>query len=157
MSTVVDTLAAGLEFADGAPVLGGTPADPRFSLPAGGRYWAIESAAGEAVRSRSLWDAPLDPAKLFPSRYRAFVTGEGPDGEPIFVLERTLSFDTQTGASDVEFFAGFAAAEMETALADFRRELAQMLALTAFILLLAAILQVLVRKKARGNPRALKP
>lgn len=144
MSTVIDTLAAGLDFVDGSPAVGGMPADPRFELPAGGRYWAIAPENGEQIRSRSLWDTAMERSALAASSHRAFLAMEGPDGEPVLVLARTLTFEDSDGSQRVEFFAGFAAAEMESALAGFRRELAQMLGLTAVILLLAAILQVLV-------------
>ena len=53
MTNVVDTLAAGLDFAEEGPVLVGTPADPRFALPAGGRYWAVVADGDEPIRSRS--------------------------------------------------------------------------------------------------------
>ncbi|GAB4357888.1 MAG: HAMP domain-containing sensor histidine kinase [Oricola sp.] len=144
MSTVVDTLAAGLEFDGVAPRVAAAPADPRFALPAGGRYWAVEPEGGEALRSRSLWDTPLGAANLAPSFYRAFSVGEGPDGEPVLVFGRDLTFDTPAGERAVVIRAGFPAAEMEASLAAFRRELATMLGLTACILLIAAVLQVLV-------------
>jgi signal transduction histidine kinase len=144
MSNVVDTLAARLEFADGGLVLEGRPADPRFSLPAGGRYWAVQPEGAEAVRSRSWWDVSIDPAGFARSSHTAFRTGEGPDGEPMLLLERDLSFETASGPRDVAFYAGFSASEMEAALSDFRRELAVMLGLTAFMLSLAAVFQVLV-------------
>jgi signal transduction histidine kinase len=144
MTTVIDTLAAGLEFSGGAPVLDGTPPDPRFSLPAGGRYWEVRSDDGVELRSRSLWDTSIEAASLAPSSYRAFRTGEGPDGEPMLVLDRILSFDASDGPRAVDFFAAFPVAEIDSAVADFRRELATMLGLTALLLMLAAALQVLV-------------
>lgn len=144
MSTVIDTLAAGLDLTGSTPAVDGMPADPRFELPAGGRYWAIVSENGEQIRSRSLWDMAIERSTLAASSHRTFSAMEGPDGEPVLVLVRSLTFEDSDGSQSVEFFAGFSAAEMETALADFRRELAQMLGLTALILLLAAILQVLV-------------
>jgi len=144
MSTTIDTLAAGLEFADPAPVLNGIPADPRFELPAGGRYWEVAPEGSETLRSRSLWDSSIDPKSLAPSNHRAFLVGDGPDGESMLVLARALTFESDVDKRMAHFYAGFAAAEMESALADFRRELAYMLGLTAVMLLLAAILQVLV-------------
>jgi len=144
MSTAIDTLAAGLEFGDREPVLNGMPADPRFELPAGGRYWVVAPHGGGALRSRSLWDTEVDRQSLSPSRYRAFSMAESPDGEAMLILARTLTFEDGEDTHPVDFFAGFEAAEMEAALEDFRRELAVMLGLTALMLLLAAILQVLV-------------
>lgn len=142
MSNIVDTLAAGLEFPNGAPVLGGRPADPRYSLPAGGRYWAVAADGAETIRSRSWWDTDISPSHLTGSAHDAFKTGEGPDGEPVLILERQLSFETDTGPRAVTFYAGFSRDEMESSLADFRREMALMLGLTAFMLSIAAVLQV---------------
>lgn len=144
MSTAIDTLAAGLEFGGSGPALNGMPADPRYELPAGGRYWAVLPEGGKALRSRSFWDTAIDPQSLTPTRYSGFSMTEGPDGAPILVLARTLAFETGAETRSVDFYAGFVAAEMESALADFRREMAVMLSLTAMMLLLAAVLQVLV-------------
>lgn len=146
MSNVIDTLAAGLDFTDEGPVLVGTPADPRFTLPAGGRYWAVVVGDSEPIRSRSWWDVPLDAQSFMPSRYDSFDVGECPDGSPMLVLERRLSFEMASEAEprDVTFYAGFASDEMDSSIAGFRREMGLMLALTAFVLAIAAILQVLV-------------
>ncbi|WP_336490285.1 hypothetical protein [Methylobacterium nigriterrae] len=45
--------------ADGTLILGVTPADPRFGAPYGGLYWQVETAGGQSLRSRSLWDRVL--------------------------------------------------------------------------------------------------
>ncbi len=144
MSMIIDTLAADLEFLDGGrSTLGGTPLDPRFSLPAGGRYWAVDDGI-EITRSRSLWDMQIDSNGLSTSRYSVFSIGPGPDGDPILLLTRKLSFDTPSGLRNVIFYAGFPQGEMQLALNNFRYELARMLALTALMLLLAAVLQILL-------------
>lgn len=146
MTNVVDTLAAGLDFTEEGPVLIGTPADPRFTLPAGGRYWAIVADDDEPIRSRSWWDTPLDASTFTPSRYDAFEIGESADGSPMLVLERRLSFEMMSGNGprEVTFYAGFARDEMDASIAGFRREMGLMLALTAFVLAIAAFLQVVV-------------
>ena len=142
MQTVVDALAAAVEFEDGALVVEDRPDDPRFSLPAGGRYWEVEPRTGEPLRSRSLWDTRLDMAALAASPYPAFSMGAGPDGSPLLVLTRNLSFETEGAAGVVMIHAGFDAAELQASLGDFRRELAVMLALIAVLLMVAALLQV---------------
>ena len=144
MSTAIDTLAAGVEFDGETPVIGRVPTDPRYELPAGGRYWEVVPETGDPIRSRSLWDTAIVPKDLAQSGYAAFMTTLGPDGEPMLVLARPLVFESAGGGRQIRFFAGFSATEMETALAGFRRELAFMLGLTAVMLMLASILQVLV-------------
>ena len=146
MTNVVDTLAAGIDFTEEGAVLVGTPADPRFDLPAGGRYWAVVANDGEPIRSRSWWDTPLDPSSFTPSRYDAFEIGECPDGTPMLIMARRLNFEMtpEFGPRDVTFYAGFSRDEMDSSIADFRREMGLMLALTALVLAIAAVLQVLV-------------
>ena len=144
MSTAIDTLAAGIEFENDTAVLGRMPTDPRYDLPAGGRYWEVIPQGSEPLRSRSLWDTAIDPETLAVSAYESFSSAVGPDGDKMFVLARPLTFELADGQRLVQFMAGFAAAEMETAIHGFGRELGIMLGLTAVMLMLVAILQVVV-------------
>ena len=50
MATLVDTIAAQVAVRNGEIVLPREPADPRLSLPAGGRYWQITRDGGTPSR-----------------------------------------------------------------------------------------------------------
>lgn len=127
----------------GAPVVAGGPADPRFAQPAGGYYWQVGTGAGVA-RSRSLWDealpapapgdAPQDAWRLERAR------GAGPFGQPVMVLARTLSL----GGADAPVMVALAqdVRPLESAQREFGRELAVFLAVLWGALTAAAWLQV---------------
>jgi hypothetical protein len=53
MTTIIDTLTVELALRDGELTLSREPADPRFDLPTGGRYWQISPMKGKTMRSRS--------------------------------------------------------------------------------------------------------
>ncbi len=99
LSTHLDQLAANLVVdAAGAPALRGPLGDPRFARPYSGLYWQADRLANDAgpaergvLRARSLWDAVLVvPADALADGERHVHRVEGPDGEPLRMIERVL-------------------------------------------------------------------
>lgn len=78
-------------------------ADPRFSRPLSGRFWAIYERAGAApsLRSRSLWDeAPPMPADLRAGAEAApgdarFATVTGPENAPYRLAARSVRLENR--------------------------------------------------------------
>lgn len=132
-------LVAGLGIdAAGAPTLEQTPGDPRLLQPAGGFYWQVTTSRG-AVRSRSLWDQALTPARAEASGWRTR-TAAGPFGQRLLVVERSVQpARTQTRAL-VQVASDTRA--LVTARREFGQELALFLAGLWAVLSLAALVQV---------------
>ncbi|AFL54629.1 signal transduction histidine kinase [Sinorhizobium fredii] len=141
MMTIVDTLAAELALQEGQLMLAREPADPRFDLPNGGRYWQVSPVDGSHLRSRSLWDVAIDADAPVPSRYEGFTISEGPDGHPMLVHSQSLSLGE--GAPAIRFVASaaFPKRELDEALGDFQAALRLMLLATAGLLAAAAFFQ----------------
>lgn len=143
MSTVIDQLAADLELREGKVVLDKQPTDPRFELPGSGRYWQVQAETGEVLRSRSLWDVDL-PADVRPTVAFGFFSAEGPDGAGLLVQRRNITLEQPAGARSFLLQAAFDRGELETAISEFHGVMALMLALSAGVLVAAAIFQVAV-------------
>ncbi|MEI2300026.1 sensor histidine kinase [Ensifer sp. MJa1] len=141
MATLVDTVAAEVVLRDGELVLPREPADPRFSLPAGGRYWQLTRAPAAPLRSRSLWDTVIDVGQPPARQYLGFHELEGPDGAPMLVHSQSLALGDGPDAQRFSVAAGFARNELDEALAAFHGQMRRMLLATAFVLAGAAFLQ----------------
>lgn len=141
MAMLVDTVAAQVVERDGALVLPREPADPRLNLPAGGRYWQLDRAAGAPIRSRSLWDTVIDAARPPAAHYLGFLELEGPDGAPMLVHTQSLALGEGPNAQRFSVAAGFARNELDEALAAFHGQMRLMLLATAAVLAGAAFLQ----------------
>ncbi|MDM9626998.1 HAMP domain-containing sensor histidine kinase [Rhizobium sp. S152] len=142
MTGVMDSLAARLSIEDGRLVLSGEPADTRFDLPAGGRYWQISPGDGATpLRSRSLWDEEITADSLSNDLYCGFREVDGPDGRPLLVSERKMSMGEGAARRDFTVYAGFSKAEMDGVLEGYHRPLRLMLLSIGGVLLLAAFLQ----------------
>lgn len=80
---------------DGQVTLSHPLGDPRFERVYSGWYWQITEPSGALLRSRSLWDSTLrstgSDTKLHLSRT------EGPNGEPLLVAERDITFPDVDG------------------------------------------------------------
>ncbi len=92
--------------ANGLPEVTHPLGDPRFDQIYGGWYWQISSDNGPLVRSRSLWDSslplldhqttptlnpPPDASVVSQAPYY-IATVPGPDGKPVILIERELTF-----------------------------------------------------------------
>lgn len=139
MSAIVDQLSSRMEVEKDQLILKSEPGDPRFSLPASGRYWQINPLNGDIRRSASLWDTTLSPADEVDAY--GFRHDEGPDGEPVLVLLRPLSIKEGTRQYPFQAMAAFPGAEFDQGLQDYHSTLKRMLLLTAIVLTAAAYLQ----------------
>ena len=139
--SVIDTLAANLDSGDGGLKLASVPADPRFSIPAGGRYWQVWLKGSPLLRSRSLWDTEIKYSEQ-EEGYDHLTAIEGPSGDTILALSQKLNIEGSKGALDVIVTAAADKADMDAALASFSHSLVAMLSLTAILLLSALGLQV---------------
>ncbi len=140
MGAVIDQITAEMELREGQLVLARKPADPRFRLPASGRYWQVMPEKGGALRSPSLWDTVL--AAQPGEEAHGFARATGPDGSPVLIVERSLVLETGNGARiPFRVLSAFPEAELEAALEDYHSTLRLMLLATAALLMSAAYLQ----------------
>lgn len=142
MASVMDSLAAQLTVENGVLRLRNEPADARFQIPAGSRYWQISRDGDVApLRSRSLWDTEFAAADLSSDQYYGFRETLGPDGSPVLVSMKTMTLGDDPAATDFVVYAGFSRSEMEAALESYHNPLRLMLLSTGGVLVLAAFLQ----------------
>ena len=135
----VRPLLADLQLAQGVPVAGSEPADPRFAVPAGGLYWQASTARG-AIRSISLWDSRLPRAEAPPSDTWRVRRAAGPFGQQLLLMERAIRLQPQEPAVIVQL--GYDLAKLAPAQREFGREMALFLTLLWTVLALAAWAQV---------------
>lgn len=142
---------------DGRPLLEAEPRDPRLHKPAGGYYWQISAQAG-VLRSRSLWDADLPVPTDAPSGDWRLRRRQGPFGQSVSVLERTLRPDSGKPAVVVQLAQD--TRPLASARAEFGRELAAFLAVLWLVLSAAAWVQVVLGlrplRKVGGELAALR-
>ncbi|MBB4183604.1 sensor histidine kinase [Sinorhizobium terangae] len=141
MTSIIDTIAAETTASGGGLQLEREPADPRFRLPTGGRYWQISPASGEPQRSRSLWDVVIDTDSPPVHAYQGFAQVEGPDGSPMLVHSEHLSLGDGPAAVSFTAYAGFSRKELDDALGAFHDRMRLMLLAMAGVLAGAAFLQ----------------
>ena len=136
--------------ADGRPALESEPADARMQKPAGGYYWQISTQSG-VLRSRSLWDAALHVPQDPPSGDWRLRRTDGPFGQPIAVLERSLQLEADKPAVIVQLAQD--TRPLSSARVEFGRELAAFLVVLWLVLSAAAWLQVSLGLKPLGRVR----
>lgn len=154
MTAVSDALGARLAVENGNLRLASEPSDPRFQIPAGGRYWQISAEGGDTpLRSRSLWDQELSSAVFLPDMYCGFHQAEGPDGGIILVSVKQMTLTEGDGRKSFTIYTAFSKNDMEEALAGYRRPLMLMLLATGALLLLASFLQGLIGLKPLAHLR----
>ena len=143
MSVQLDQVLSGVNrVVAGHLVLTTEPADPRFARPLGGLYWQIE-AEGRILRSRSLWDyaLPLPPDEL-PDGAEHVHDLEGPRGETLLTVERSVSLSTRLGGTTLRAAVAMERAELAAATRDFTADLLPFTALLAGVLILAGWAQI---------------
>ncbi len=143
MEAVIDTVVAGVHHADAGWSVTANPPDPRFDLPAGGRYWQLTSGQLQPLRSRSLWDLTVDLNGVLPVD-RGLYRSDGPGGAPIEFIIRDISIETGALPLKLRALAGFDAGERDAAIAEFRAGLVGSLMIGGGVLMLASMLQILV-------------
>lgn len=143
-------LLADLRLAQGVPVAGSEPADPRFAVPAGGMYWQVSTGAG-AIRSVSLWDSRLPRAATAPAGIWRARRADGPFGQRLLLMERAIRLQPQEPPVIVQL--GFDLAKLAPAQREFGREMALFMALLWTVLALAAWAQVSLGLRPLGRVR----
>ena len=144
--SVIDTIAAKLDRDSKGLLLEAEPSDPRFTIPAGGRYWQLWLEGYPVLRSRSLWDTELKYSDD-PKAYGRLVTMTGPSNAPVMAISQILTIDGASETFKVVVTAAADEVEIEESLGAFRWSLFQMLGLTALFLALASIFQVFIGLK----------
>ncbi len=143
LQAVSDTIAAGIRVDANGLTLRRAPADPRFQIPAGGRYWQVSGLETGLQRSRSLWDKDLSATEILSQTPPLFLA-DGPDGGELVVLTKEVSFEKDGSIRKASISVGADRLEYETATSEFRSELLLMLALTGLFLAFASGLQIYV-------------
>ena len=147
LETDVRQIAGSIVFGPtGAFTLSRPLADPRFEQPLSGLYWQVaDEASGQALRSRSLWDArlALPPDELNPSSVHRHLL-PGPGHATLIVRERAVTFTTGGETRTLRIAVAIDSADVGAASRAFAGELAPSLALLGLALLFAAWLQVRV-------------
>ena len=144
MGVQLDQVVAGLNIGPDGLTVQRAPADPRFDTPYGGLYWQIESAEG-LRRSRSLWDTVLDlPPDTLGDGGVHIHRQPGPRGEPLLILERSVTLPKRLEGRSVRVAIGMAAGELEQARRAFLVDLAPYLGLLAVVLMVAGWAQLVV-------------
>lgn len=127
------------------PQVDEAPANPRFNLPSSGLYWQVSNAQG-MQRSRSLWDESLPlPEPLPPLSAWRTRSVDGPFGQRLFLLERSISLSA--GSQPVLLQLAQDKVLQYVARKEFGRDLGLFLAILGAVLIAAAALQVSVGLK----------
>lgn len=96
LDAVLKAMIAATEIGPDGTVVGVRPlGDPRFDQVFSGWYWEVTEPGGRKVRSRSLWDSVIEPVDGGAQLHMRRVTG--PNGEPLLVVERDLTFPDAKG------------------------------------------------------------
>jgi signal transduction histidine kinase len=96
LDAVLKAMIAATEIgADGTVVAVRPLGDPRFDQVFSGWYWQVTEPGGRMVRSRSLWDSVIGPVDGGSQLHTRRVAG--PNGEPLLVVERDLTFPDARG------------------------------------------------------------
>ena len=124
------------------------PTDPQFTVAYGGRYWQVSQAGLPLLRSSSLWNARLTfEAPQKPSTEPPFVRLDGPDGQSLFGLSRTVALDRDASRAPINIVAAVDYAELDHAMHRFTGDLWIGLLGIAALLLLAASAHVVIGLK----------
>ena len=148
----LNQLTAALEVEPGgAPEVAGALSDPRFLRPYGGLYWQIDDAAGDRLRSRSLWDfalqLPPDPPAAGELRQARLA---GPAHSELLAVERGL----QIGGRTLRLTIAIDRREIAENVRAFGWDTALSLGILALVLLVAAAAQVMVGLRPLKGLRA---
>lgn len=138
----MDHVAAAIDAtADGAVRLTRGLPDSLYDRPYSGRYWQIEVAGQQALRSRSLWDftLPNPPDDLRPGEIHRHRLA-GPDGQALIAVERSIGVEGLD--RPVRLVIAADEKEVAQALAAFRKALVLSLAALGAGLALAVALQI---------------
>jgi signal transduction histidine kinase len=134
-------LTANLEAAGGDISVIEAPPDPRFSRPLGGLYWQINPAAGEPVRSVSLWDETLPEPEASgsdPTTYSAVSR----EGRPLILHAREVTLPTDVGTARALLIVAADRVQLTEPVDRFRRDIGVALAILGALLVVGVLLQI---------------
>jgi signal transduction histidine kinase len=124
----------------GRPVVRPEPTDPRYVQPLSGAYWQVDGPAGEALRSRSLWDRGLDLPADAPAD-EAFEIDGFEKGSEFYVVSRPVVIDSGTARVPLRLTVVLDHHEIEALSEAFDGDLVKALAVIAGALFAGALLQ----------------
>ncbi|MGB5734712.1 MAG: HAMP domain-containing sensor histidine kinase, partial [Thiohalocapsa sp.] len=133
---------------DGQPTLQPEPTDPRFHRPLSGLYWQVDDASAGAagiglLRSRSLWDTPLElpTDRLVAGAVHAH-TLAGPGGQTLLVRERSILLDGGDSPRALRLTVAMDRDELTRARDAFAADLLPYVSIIALMLGLATWIQI---------------
>ena len=118
--------------------------DPRFEVPLSGFYWQVsDSSTSDVIRSRSLWDAALEPRGVCVTDGRThYYYIAGPSHQTLLAGEMCIRWNGSNGQMLVRILAGIDRASLRPARDAFGRELIVSLFMFGFVLAIAMWIQV---------------
>ncbi len=129
---------------DGTVGLRGRMGDARFARVFSGWYWQIEpldaDAQGASLRSRSLWDEVIVPPAPPPALGIGRLYADGPDGQRLRLHQRRVDLAGLDGP--IRLIVAGEADSMRGEVTAFTTALGWSVAVVAFVLALALVLQV---------------
>lgn len=151
----LDEIVAALELRpDGRVAVAREPTYPLFHRPYSGMYWTAVPESGPPLRSRSLWDSELAPGPAPADGEVHMVDAEGPQGRPLLAWVRMVRLGA--AAVPVQVAVAVERAQVDAAVAGFRRILVPSLVVLGLGLLAAVAAQVwLGLRPLAGLRRAL--
>ena len=145
LGVYLDQIIAGFDrHADGTFTISRAPADPRFDKPLSGLYWQIRTDKA-ILRSRSLWDEVLalpadELADGAAHRHRI----EGPKGDPLIALERSVAMPARMSDGAVRAVVAVEASNVASAVNAFATDLLPYVSVIAAFLIVASYAQVAI-------------
>lgn len=127
-----------------APILADALIDPVYEQPYSGRYWQV-TLGEQTLRSRSLWDAELQPAQSPPPPGQSqALTMQGPGGEALLVLDQALLLGQGEQPLPLRILVATDRQQLRQARERFLSDLWPYLALLGGLMLLASWAQITV-------------
>ncbi len=128
---------------DGNPEIVQALTDPRYQLPGGGAYWRVSEGAEVKLRSRSLWDQDLEPeAAVHRSPTGAAIEQQGPNGSTVYMLERDVRFQRETGPRAFRLAVALDVAPLDALRQSFASQVGLALLVIGLVLLAGSWLQL---------------
>jgi signal transduction histidine kinase len=138
----LNQLIGATSFVDGSLTVATVLANPSFSVPLSGYYWQVQDVAkGTLVRSRSLWDTPLDLPAASAGQGAQLREVTGPGGALLVAVDRTVV----DGPGRV--FRAVVAEDhrtVEQSVDEYVRELAPAIVILAAVLIAAIFFQITI-------------
>ena len=127
---------------DGLPTLASEPTDPRYQRPAGGAYWRVDEDGKTIMRSVSLWDFDIKPAKRVHLSPTGVATEErGPKDSTVYLAERDVVLDGRDGPRKITLVVALDTSNVERLRRSFARQVVLALGVIGVVLSLGVWIQ----------------